>query len=203
MATSSPGNLRRQNFNTMERRTLLIAAVALIGIGLAGRLLPHLPNATPVTALIFAGAFFFGRNISLLLPFAVLLLSDLIIGLYDPLIMLSVYGSFTLIAALSWLARKRPSILSVGYSVIGSSLLFYLSTNAAVWWFSPWYEKSFAGLLYSYELGLPFLRNMMLGDLIYTPLILGAMYAAAHPTLVSAALNTCRVQALRTIRLER
>jgi len=166
----------------MKKHTLLIAIVALIIIGVAGRLIPHLPNATPITALIFATSIYFGRTLSLLLPLAVLLLTDLIIGFYDPIIMLSVYGSFALIALLSWYTHKKPGILSTGYSVLGSSILFFITTNVAVWWFSPWYAKSFEGLLYCFELALPFLRNMMLGDLIYAPLILGGLFMATRAT---------------------
>lgn len=169
----------------MKKHILLIILVTLIAIGVAGRLTPHLPNATPITALIFATSIYFGRSFSLMIPLAVLLVTDLIIGFYDPMIMLSVYGSFALIALVSWCTRRNPGILSTGYSVLGSSILFFFVTNTAVWWFSPWYAKSFAGLLYCFELALPFLRNMMLGDLIYTPLILGGLYvltraAGAH-----------------------
>jgi len=173
----------------MDTRTSLIALTALIGIGIAGRLLPHLPNATPITALIFASSIYFGRTFSFIIPFSVLLLTDLIIGFYDPMIMFSVYSSFAFIALVSWLSRTRPGILSTGYSVLGASLIFFIVTNTAVWWFSPWYAKSFAGLLYCFELALPFLRNMMLGDLVYTPLILVGLYALtryAHKTATSA-----------------
>ena len=66
--------------------------------------------------------------------------------------------------------------------VIFGSVSFFLITNTAIWWLTPWYEKSLSGLLYSFELGLPFLRNMLLGDLVYTFTLLGA--AAALPYLV-------------------
>jgi len=156
--------------HTTYSTLLFIGGLMLIGI--AGRLLPHLPNATPLTALAFTSSIYLGRKAAVLLPLAVLLMTDYLIGFYAPGMMLSVYGSFMMIALISLLVRKYKNILTFGYLLISSSLLFFLVTNTAVWWFSPWYEKSFAGLLYSYELGLPFFRNMFLGDLVYTTAIL-------------------------------
>lgn len=82
--------------------------------------------------------------------------------------MISVYGSFLLIGLLSARITKLCSFMPISLSVIGASLFFFLITNGAVWAFSPWYEKSIYGLFYSYELGLPFLRNMLVGDVFYT-----------------------------------
>jgi len=94
--------------------------------------------------------------------------------------MLSVYVSFALVGIISWWSKKYPGILVIGYSVVFASVLFFLITNAAVWWFSPWYEHNLTGLLYSYELGLPFFRNMLLGDVVYTFTLLGALSVLSH-----------------------
>jgi hypothetical protein len=158
----------------MSKNLILPAILALVVIGFMGRMLPHIPNATPITAIAFASSIYLGKRWSLLLPILVLLLSDLIIGFYDWKIMLSVYGSFALIGCLSWVGRKYGGALPILLTVTGSSLLFFLVTNAAVWAFSPWYEKSISGLLYSYELGIPFFRNMLMGDIVYSFLLLGA-----------------------------
>ena len=147
------------------------------------RLLPHAPNATPITAIAFVSSLYLGKRWSIILPCIALLLSDAIIGLYDWKIMLSVYGSFILIGCLSWLSSKYRSFLSIGVSVVSASLIFFLITNGAVWLFSPWYEKTVSGLLYSYELGLPFLRNMLTGDMAYTIALIGAFkiyHAISH-----------------------
>ncbi|MDO8514839.1 MAG: hypothetical protein Q7S50_04845 [bacterium] len=158
----------------MRRNHILLAAGALVCFGIMVRLLPHLPNATPITAIAFAGSIYLGKRWSMLLPLCALFLSDMFIGFYDWKIMASVYGSFALIGCWSWMSRKYSGVLPVFLSVIASSLFFFLITNAAVWLFSPWYEKSIFGLLYSYELGIPFLRNMLTGDIVYTASLLGA-----------------------------
>ena len=157
----------------MDRSHIIFILCSLIFFGILMRLLPHAPNATPITAIAFVSSMYLGKRWSIILPCAALLLSDTIIGFYDWKIMLSVYGSFALIGCLSWICRKHRSLFPVGASLIGASLLFFLITNGAVWLFSPWYEKSISGLLYSYELGLPFLRNMLIGDLVYTITLVG------------------------------
>ena len=163
----------------MKKTTLLIIAI-LVTVGILGRLLPHLPNATPIAALAFVGSMYFNRKVALLLPLSVLLLTDIMIGFYSLGIMLSVYGSFALIALMSWYLKKNQNPFVLGYMIVAGSVGFFLITNATSWWFSPFYEKSLSGLLYSYELGLPFLRNMLLGDLIYTFSLIGAFAVAPY-----------------------
>ena len=62
-------------------------------------------------------------------------------------------------------------------------------TNYAVWQFSPWYEKSLAGLLESYTLALPFFRNTLLGDLFYSAVLFGAYEAVVFWVLNRKSVN--------------
>ncbi len=177
----------------MNRSTVFIflAALSLILFGVLARLLPHAPNATPITAIAFASSIYLGKRWSLVLPIGALLLSDMVIGFYDWRIMASVYGSFALIGCWSWVSRKYGGIFPIFLSVMGASLLFFFITNGAVWLFSPWYEKSIFGLLYSYELGIPFFRNMFMGDVMYSAFLLGVF------ELVRAGIRT-RSHAVKT-----
>lgn len=161
----------------MNRTDIIIALVLLVAFGMATRLVPHEPNATALTGIAIASALYLGRTWTVPLTLLILFLSDIFIGFYDVRIMASVYGSFALIALIAWFARRNKTVLTAGLSIAASSLSFFLITNFAVWMFSPWYEKSIAGLLYSYELGLPFLRNMFLGDVFYTAVIVAAFEA--------------------------
>lgn len=152
----------------MDKRSILIVALLLLIFGVVMRLMPHLPNLTPITAIALVSSWYLSKRWGLILPLITIAITDLFIGFYDWRIMLSVYASFAIIGLLGWIAVKYRSAFSIGVATIGSSVLFFLITNAAVWLFSPWYEKNLAGLLYSYELGLPFFRNMLAGDIGYT-----------------------------------
>lgn len=162
--------LRRITRITMQKRLLTI--LGLIGFGIAGRLLPHIPNATPITSITLAGNKYIGRTWAIVIPLVAMLVSDAVIGFYDWRILLSVYISFALIGAIGSLIKKYTDVFSTMLVVIGSSLLFFLVTNFTVWMFSAWYEKSLSGLLYCYFLGLPFLRNMLMGDVFFSTLLL-------------------------------
>ena len=155
----------------MDKR--LLSIVGLVAIGVIGRLLPHLPNATPITAITLAAQQYVGRRWSFIIPIAAMVISDALIGFYDWRIMMSVYCSFALIGVLSSLRAKYPGFLTTALVVISAPLLFFLLTNFAVWLFSPWYAKSIAGLFYCYGLGIPFLRSMLIGDICYSTVILG------------------------------
>lgn len=145
----------------------LSTIIALVAIGIAGRLLPHFPNATPVSAISHAGSRHVGRVWAVLIPILAMLISDAVIGFYSLKILASVYFSFAMIGGVSMLFKKYDSRTMRTVFAITASLLFFLITNFTVWAFSPWYAKSIWGLLYCYELGLPFLAFMLLGDLFY------------------------------------
>ncbi len=152
-----------------------LSVLGLISIGVVGRLVPHLPNATPMTTITLAAGKYVGRVATILIPLIAMVLSDAVIGFYNWKILISVYASFALIGLSGILARKYPGMFPTGLVLISSSLLFFLATNFSVWLFSPWYAKSIAGLFYCYELGLPFMRNMLLGDITYSLVLFGAI----------------------------
>lgn len=148
--------------------------VLLAGCGICIRFLPHMPNATPLAAIALASGHFLDRRLAWILPLTVLFLSDAVVGFYSLPIMASVYGSFFAIGVLcGWCGRRGGVYLAYGACV--PSLIFFLITNMAVWLFSPWYIKNLSGLLLSYEMGLPFLRSMLIGDIAYSVLIFSAI----------------------------
>ncbi len=162
----------------MHKNNILPIIIALLALGVGGRLLPHMPNATPLVAIALVSSVYIGKRWSLILPVTALAISDALIGWYDWKIMLSVYGSIVLIGCVSWAGSKWRGVIPLFFTIVGSSLLFFLVTNAAVWAFSPWYEKTVGGLLYAYTLGIPFWRNMLAGDLVYSFLLFGAFEMA-------------------------
>ena len=151
----------------MNKRNIVMFAV-LVAIGVFGRLLPHVWNFTPLIATtIFAGVYL-GKKYAFFLPIITMLISDIIIGFYDPKIMLSVYFSFAIAGLIGYRFAKNKKINNLALSAFASSTIFFLITNAAVWLFDSMYQPGFIGLLQSYWAGIPFYRNMMLGDVIYT-----------------------------------
>jgi hypothetical protein len=155
----------------MHVRIKNIAEVcALVALGVVSRLIPHLPNMTPMGAIALRARARFG-TIGLAIPIVSMLLSDALIGFYDLRILASVYISFLCVGLLGTLLHNRPSTARVAFIALIGSVLFFIITNTAVWAFSPWYEKSFVGLLTCYIVALPFFASTLLGDQFFSFLL--------------------------------
>ncbi|MET0400810.1 MAG: DUF6580 family putative transport protein [Cystobacter sp.] len=163
----------------------------LVVLGVAGRLLPHDPNFTPIAATaLFSG--FFMRHVSFAacVPLASMLISDAFLGVYDYKVMAVVYLCLMAPVVLSAVLKRRLSVGTVGAGAVGSSTLFFVVTNFAVWVSSGMYEHTLAGLARCYVAALPFFQNTLMGDLVWTTVIFGA-YA-----LVDAARRTASARAV-------
>ncbi len=144
----------------------------VIGLAVIARLLPHPPNFAPIAAMAIFGGVYLNKRYALILPLFALFLGDIFIGFYSPVVMFSVYGSFILTGLIGlWLKRGKNPI-NVIFAAVGSSVLFFLVTNFAVW-LGGWYPKNITGLVESYTLAVPFFRNTLLGNLFYTSAFFG------------------------------
>ena len=152
-----------------------VLPVLLIILGVMARFLPHPANFAPIGAIAIFGGMYLPKRAALIVPLLAMLASDFFIGFYDFRIMLSVYGSFLFMGAVGFWIRKNKNAVSVVGGTLFGSFLFFLVTNAAVWFFGTMYAPNFAGLMQSYFMALPFFRNSLLGDLFYVGVLVGGM----------------------------
>jgi hypothetical protein len=156
----------------------LSLAMSLVGLDIVARVAPHAPNVTPIAAsAVFAGMVLRSRALALAVPISALLLSDLVVGSYDWRIMGVVYAALALPALLARWARARPVVV-LAPLVLSSSLLFFATTNFAVWAFSGMYADDLRGLVHCYVAALPFLWNTVAGDVLWTALLFGTWWSA-------------------------
>jgi hypothetical protein len=162
-------------------------AVGLTVLSAAGRLIPHVPNVTPVGAsCLFAGSRI-GGYLSYLLPLVVMLATDPIVGAAGGA--RSGYSSTSLVVYACfminvWIGRRlvrQVTAARVGAAAFLCSLQFYLLTNVAVWFVSsggahPFYVRSLSGLLECYAAALPFWGRTLAGDFLFSGALFG-MYA--------------------------
>lgn len=159
----------------------IIIAILLIAIGVIGRLVPHMWNVTPIVAIaLFSGAYL-SRRYMILVPITAMLIADAYIGFYDIWLQLAVYGSFGLVGIFSYLTRHQKSVATVLFASVSASTLFFLITNFVVWKITPWYSSDIVGLMQSYTLAIPFFRNMVIGDLVFTGVFFGVYELATKP----------------------
>jgi len=151
------------------RSTLVIFMILAVA---ASRLIPHPPNMTSVAAMaLFGGAMLDDRRLAFAVPLGAMFLSDLLLGFHD--MMFIVYGTFALIVCIGlWLQRHRSAATIAGAAIV-SSLLFFVTTNFGVWALDHMYPHTLTGLVACYTAALPFLRNTLEGDLLYTLVLFG------------------------------
>lgn len=159
--------------NKKLKNTLLITCLVALAIG--WRIINHnyqfAPNLEIVTVTSVIAAVIMGWRAALIIPLASMILSDLIIG--NSSIFIFTWGSFAIIGLGAVLLRKlndKPKIQilsSVGFAAF-SSFVFFIVTNFGVW-LQGWYPATFAGLISSYVMAIPFYRTMLIGNLIMVP----------------------------------
>jgi hypothetical protein len=162
-------------------RTDLAVVAGLVGLDIAARLLPHAPDFTPVAAsALFAASVLRVRALSVVVPLAGMILADAWLGFYDLRIMAAVYGTLALPACVAWLSGRWRRPVMIAPVLVSSSLSFFLVTNFAVWAFSPMYAANAGGLLKCYIAALPFLQNMLSGNLFWGIVLFGGYWLARN-----------------------
>ena len=164
--------------------------LALGGLAVLWRVVPHEVNLAPVAALALFAGWTTGRAwVGAALALGVLTISDAILGrlqsgfAYDPALQAVVWGALALPALFGrWLpgAAKR-AFAWCALPALAASVSFFLITNGAVWALGDAYPRTPAGLLSAYAAGLPFVRGTLTGDLLFAlALFGGAAFAEAR-----------------------
>ncbi|MEJ7693724.1 DUF6580 family putative transport protein [Daejeonella sp.] len=144
-------------------------------------------NFTAVGALaIFAGAQFNDKRLAFIMPLAAMALAD-ILFLRNGFSLL-VYTGFIAMVACGFLIRNKVNTTNVILASFISASVFYLITNFSFFYPVTLYPRNFSGIIASYTAALPFFRNMLLGNLVYSAVLFGAFYLLSkrYPTLAKA-----------------
>jgi hypothetical protein len=165
--------------NNSSRFLLLTGLVAAAA---ACRLLPPTVNFAPIGAIaLFGGACFASKRAAFLVPFAAMLLSDLVLNLtrYADHNMawkmsMMAYLPFACIVCFGFLMKNRTRNIGalIGGS-LGASIIFFLVSNFS--WFVAYHPWNLTALLKCYSDAVPFFRGTLASDAIYTALMFGAL----------------------------
>ncbi|MBU1036781.1 hypothetical protein KKF32_01940 [Patescibacteria group bacterium] len=158
----------------MKSKTLILGILILFIVGLVMRLAPHPANFSPVAAIALFAGYYLSKRWAIILPIAVMLLTDILIGFYDWKLMLAVYSCIMLAGVVGIIIRKSKSVLNVLTATLVISLSFFIVTNLAVWLFSPWYAHNWSGLMLCYTLAVPFFKNTLAGNLFFVTVFFGS-----------------------------
>jgi hypothetical protein len=142
-----------------------ISVFVIILLAVVARLIPHAPNFAPIGGLALFSGRNFKKKISLLIPLAVMFISDIFLGFHKTIPY--VYASFIIIALIGGLI-KNINWQSILKASLVSSVIFFLITNFGVWATGGMYQKNLTGLIQCYGFGVPFFRNTLISDLFYS-----------------------------------
>ena len=166
-----------------------LALVAfLIAFDVAARLLPHVPGVWPVAAsALFAGRVLRIPALSIVVPVAAVILSDIALTGDDWRVMLVVSAAVTLPALAGMLSRRWHGAVPVVAAMVSCSLIFFVTTNFAVWAFNGLYPMTWQGLVQCYVAALPFLDKTVLGDLLWTAVLFGGAWLVQRTPILARA----------------
>lgn len=181
-------NQTKMNLKSLDIR---LVALFLFVLAIVIRFMPHFYNVAAIGALaMFVGCYWSAR-IGFLMSIAAMGISDMLghwlevpsMGFYNPLLMLTVYGAIGCAAGVGRLIQssKRvwqvPMLAAVPLGALASTAIFFLVTNFASW-LDPQmaYANSLSGLVECYVAALPFAKNTLIGNLVFSSLFFGAYH---------------------------
>ena len=140
---------------------------------------------TPVAAALL----FFGARMPrqrMITPLALLIVCDIYLNKFvygyplgwDQTVTWAWYAAILLFGGL--LARNASALRVVGAS-LAASVSFFLISNFAVWTVSrEMYPATWSGLVTCYVAAIPFFRNTVISDLLFSAAFFGAGYLVSH-----------------------
>jgi len=177
------------------RFNMVVLLLAIL-IGVFGRLVIHLPNATPLACLSLLIAARYSRTVSIAVILSALFISDALLA--------HIYG-YPILGGWSWFTYSgflamvlcgsflKPSTRAGSYllAIFATTLGYWLWTNLGVWMLGGLYPRTTTGLSTCFIAALPFLRNALIGNLIWMTFFLFLFKAA----------DKWRVHSAQTLRL--
>ena len=147
----------------------MILALVLVVLGVFARFIPHAWNFTPVLAIALFAGVYLKRSQAVLLPLALMMVSDIFLGLHPMLFF--TWGSVVLIALIGVQIRKNNSSRNVFIGALASAVLFFIVTNFGAW--LAYYPLTWKGFVACYVLAVPFFRSTLASTFLYTVVLFG------------------------------
>lgn len=160
--------------------------VGLILLAAFSRIIPHMPNFSPLGAIgLFGVAHFSKKWQAFLIPIGATWLSDLFINnviytQYYPTFtwfndgFYWQYSSYLLITLAGFFIFSKVTTRRVLVGALASTTIFFLVSNFGCFPNNPTYTQNFSGLMTCYAAGIPFLRGTLLGNLFYSGVLFGS-----------------------------
>ena len=164
-----------------QSTSMILIAIGMILAAALSRIAFYPLNFSPVIAMaLFGGAVIKDKKLAFALPLLAMFLSDFLFQVTG--IATGFWGwgqlvGYGILAGITVLGfnLKKINILNVTAFSIASSLIFFFLSNSSVWLFdtTSTYTQNFGGWLNCLEAGIPFLKNGLVTDLVYSAVFFG------------------------------
>jgi hypothetical protein len=143
-------------------------------------------NFTPVGAMaLFGGCYFSDKWKAYLLPLLTLWLSDILLSYFVYFHewrlfysgFLWTYGSFALMVVMGTFIKKT-TVKTIVVAGISAALAHWLITDFGVWMGGQLYPKTAEGLMTCYVAAIPYMKNMLTGNLVFSGVMFGTFELA-------------------------
>jgi hypothetical protein len=173
-------------FNTRLSVLLGIVFVATISRIMILPKLGYFSNFSPIDSIaLFSGCYFSKRWQSVAITILSVLIGDMALSL----IMGGVwtlfypgfywqYASYILMVLMGSMVSRKMNAVSLLGACVASSLLFFTITNFGTWLSWSLYPKTLSGLSACYVAAIPFLKNTVISDILYSGIFFGVFELA-------------------------
>ena len=174
---------------------LVFVAIRTLPVYAGGEAREAWANISPMAALALCGGMFLPRRLGIGLTFGAFITSDILINLHDHQSLLNPYSIILLFVFAGffiggYFLRKSSGVMVLLGASVGGTVLFYLVTNTAAFFYDPAYPKIFSGWIQANTLGVPgyppawaFGLRSLAGNLVFAV----AFYLALRPRREEAA----------------
>ena len=169
-----------------QHTSLLIIAILMILVAAISRLVLYPHNFSPIIGMaIFGGAVIKDKRLAFAMPLLAMFLSDVLFEVFKVAPgfwgwgQVIHYGIYALITCFGFL-MKKINVVNVFVFSISASLIFFLLSNTVFFITdNPVYHtygQNFQGYVDCLYGGLPFLKNNLVADLVYSVVLFGGYY---------------------------
>ena len=167
----------------------ILIAVALIIFAAVLKVITYPNSFNPIIAIaLFSGAVITDKKLAFAMPLLAMFASDLMLEVFK--IAPGFYGigqvgnyvALLFVTVLGFYMKKINVVNVLGFS-IGSSLLFFILSNTNTFLFDTFhtYSRSFNGWIDCLIAGLPFLKNRLGIDLLFSTVLFGGYVLLFKP----------------------
>ncbi len=169
-----------------QHTSLLIIAILMILVAAISRLVLYPHNFSPIIGMaIFGGAVIKDKRLAFAMPLLAMFLSDILFEVFKVAPgfwgwgQVIHYGIYALITCFGFLMKKINVVNVFVFSISASVIFFLLSNTVFFITDNPVYHtygQNFQGYVDCLYGGLPFLKNNLVADLVYSVVLFGGYY---------------------------